>query len=458
MPRILLPLLALVAFTLPASPASAQRGARDAEDRIERLLRDAREAYDNLELDAAESALDRAVRMGEDARLTSPTLAEAYIQRGILYHVRDKDADRAVRDFTRALQLDDRARLDPLVSTPSLERLFDDARSQARRAPPPRRDPDPPPRGYDDRRDPPPQRDPDPPARGGEDVYHQPPAKAKSGESLVLSADIDDRINRVVYRVYLFFETARSEKMQKVEMEPKGNRTFSARIPRRYMVGSTLRYYIVAEDRQGRPVGVKGTAQRPILLPIEGDLLGGADEMASGSTLGGGGGGGSGGHRYLSIGLSLGTGGGFVTRNAELQNQVGFGVSPGFAPAPFHTMVEADVWATDWLGIGAYSRIQIVEFAWLVGGRIKLSVFEGGGSEIIVRAGGGYGQVRHLVSLPGDLLDTTLEGPYHWTIGASWRYAFTDLFGLVISPDFLHLIGDSPSYHFDLNIGVTFDF
>lgn len=454
MTRILFAALALITCALPAT-AFGQRGARDAELRIERLLRDAREAYDNLELDAAESALDRAVRLGEDARVFSPTLAEVYIQRGILYHVRDKDTDRAVRDFTSALQIDDRARLDPLVSTPSLERLFEDARGRARRAPPARRD-DPPPRGFEDRpRDPPPRAQP-PAQQGDQDIYHQPPRKAKAGESLVLSADIDDRINRVVYRVHLFFETARSEKMQKVEMEPKGNRTFTARIPRRFMVGSTLRYYIVAEDRQGRPVAATGTARRPILLPIEGDLLGGADELASGSSLGGGGGG-SGGHKFLSLGISLGTGGGIITDKAEPQNQTGFRVSPGFALAPFHTLTELDVWATSWLGIGAYARIQIVEFAWLVGARLKFAVFESGASKIALRAGGGYGHVRHLVDL-GELLDTTLEGPYHWTIGASWRYAFTDMVGLVISPDFMHLIGDSPSYHFDLNVGVALDF
>lgn len=442
--------LALVIVATTAAPAWAQRGARDAEVRIERLLRDARDAYDNLELDNAESALDRAIQLGEDARVVSPTLAEVYIQRGILFHVRDKDGDRAVRDFTRALQIDDRARLDPLVSTPSLEELFEEARREARRAPP--RQPE---RGYDDRRDPPP-RQPAPPSVGDQDIYHQPPQKAKAGEALVINADVDDRINRVVYRVHLYFETARSDKMQQLEMAPKGNRTFSAEIPRRYMIGSTLRYYIVAEDRQGRPVGAMGTAQRPILLPIEGDLLGGADELASGSSLGGGGGG-SGGHQYVSLAVSLGTGGGVITDKATPQNQTDYKVSPGFALAPFHTLAEFDVWATPWLGIGGYGRIQIVEFAWLVGGRLKFKVYDGGSSSIVLRAGGGYGQVRHLVDL-GTLLDTTLEGPYHWTVGATWRYRLTDLLSLVVGPDFLHLIGDSPAYHFDLNVGVSLSF
>jgi len=159
----------------------------------------------------------------------------------------------------------------------------------------------------------------------------------------------------------------------------------------------------------------------------------------------------------LSIGLSLGTGGGIITDKAEPQNQTGFRVSPGFALAPFHTLTEIDVWATHWLGIGGYARIQIVEFAWLAGGRLKFKVLESGSSKLIARVGGGYGNVRHLVDL-GELLDTTLEGPYHWTLGAEWRYSLSDLMALVVSPDFLHLIGESPSYQFDLNIGVAFQF
>lgn len=451
--RSLLTVLALAASASVVwpSPVLAQGRSRQAEAQVERLLREAREAYDNLELDVAETSLDQAIALGEDNRLSTPTLAEAYIQRGILYHVRDKDTGRAVTDFIAALRIDDRAQLDPLVSTPSLERLFDEARVEARRSPA-RRD-DPPPARAPVTRDP----DPPPPTRtAGQDLYHEPPLKAKAGESQPLTVEVDDRINRVVYRVQLVFTTARSPQAQKVEMEPKGQRNFSARIPSRFMVGTTLSYYIVAEDRQGRPMGTVGTPERPILIPIEGDILGGVDEIASGSSLDGGGGGG-GGREYVSLTLSVGSGGGVITDRAEPQNQTGFQVSPGFALAPFHTMLELDVWATDWLAIGGYARVQIVEFAHLEGARVKVRVLQAGSSQLHVRAGGGYGHVRHLVDL-GELLDTTLEGPFHWTLGVSWKLAFTDLMSLVVSPDFLHLIGESPSYHFDLNVGMAFDF
>lgn len=442
---VLVAATAVVAF----SPDVFAQRSRRAEGQVEGLLRDARQAYDNLELDSAESALDQAIRIGEDNRLATPTLAEAYIQRGILFHVRDKDEDRAVRDFVSALRIDDRAQLDPLVSTPSLERLFDQARNEARRAPPPRREDPPPPAREPERRRP-------APSAGDQDLYHTPPRSAKAGESLPLSVDIDERINRVVYRVNLVFDTARSDQQQKVEMEPTGTKTFTARIPRRFMVGTTLRYYIIAEDRQGQPVGTVGTPRRPFLIPIEGDILGGADEIASGSSLDGGGGGG-GGREYLTLTLGVGTGGGLITDRAEPQNQAGFRVKPGFAFAPFHTQVELDVWATEWLAIGGYARIQIVEFSHLEGARLKLRVWQSGASELHARAGGGYGHIRHLVDL-GELLDTTLEGPYHYTLGVAFKYGFTSMIGVVAALDFYHLIGDSPSQHFDLNIGVAFDF
>ena len=67
-------LAASAAFAWP-SPALAQGRSRQAEAQVERLLREAREAYDNLELDVAESSLDRAIRLGEDNRLSTPRLA-----------------------------------------------------------------------------------------------------------------------------------------------------------------------------------------------------------------------------------------------------------------------------------------------------------------------------------------------------------------------------------------------
>ena len=57
---------------------------------------------------------------------------QIYLQRGILIHVKDKDTRATVNDFTLALQYDPDIRLNPQVATPSLQRLFDQARRQVR--------------------------------------------------------------------------------------------------------------------------------------------------------------------------------------------------------------------------------------------------------------------------------------------------------------------------------------
>lgn len=435
-----------LAFSLLPAPAAAQRNAFQAEGEIARLLEDARISYDNLELEASEEALDRAIRLGRDFGIRNRTLAEVYLQRGILAHVRDKNADGAVSDFVEALTIEPSIRLDPLVSTPSLERLFSEAQAVARRSggPAPR----------DDRAG-------RAPAGGSRDVIHDPIREARGGDPLTVVVEVSEALNPQVYRVNLFFRSARADAVQKLEMRPEGARAFVARITGRYLAGAELSYYIVVEDRDSRALASVGTAREPILVKVRGDALGNIDTIPSGDSLTGGewGDDDSDGatRKYVSIGLSLGTGGGFITDLAQPQNQRTAEIRPGFAVSPFHALLEVDFWAVEWFAITAYLRLQIVEFAHLEGGRLKFRVLNDGPHQLLLRVGGGFGRVRHLVDLQG-VLDTTLEGPYHYTLGAGYVYKINEIFGFAVTPDFLHLIGDSPSLHIDLNVGVIASF
>lgn len=439
-----------------APAAQAQRNAYQAEGEVGRLLQDARSYYDNLELESAEDALARAIALSERFQIRSPVVAEVFIQRGILYFVRDRDEAAASADFTRAMNINNRARLDPMVSTPTLERLFEESRRQAGGgggAPPPR-DPgpvDPPPNG------------------GGNDgwgppdtpdgIQHTPPTEARGGEALNLSIEVDGALNRQIYRVFAYYRSVRAELVQKVEMRPAGPTTFTARVPGRFVAGRRLQYYIVAEDRTGRIVAQVRSAKDPIEVAVRGDALGGVDAMASGGSLDGSGGGGGDGNqrRFVTLGVSLGTGGGLITEKAKPETLRDKRISPGFALAPFHTLIEADVWPHERFAIGAFARLQVVEFSHLEGARLKFKAVTGEKHNLILRAGGGFGRVRHLVDL-GVGLDTTLEGPYMYTLGATYAYRLAPRFDLIITPDFLHLIGDSPSLHFDLNLGVQTSF
>ncbi|MCA9526397.1 MAG: hypothetical protein KC549_08895, partial [Myxococcales bacterium] len=316
-----------------------------------------------------------------------------------------------------------------------------------------RRDPAPRDDGRDDRRpvreDPPPPREPD--------VRHTPPADAEAGRPLTVSIEVSDALNRDVYRVYLFYRSARNDQVQKMELAPAGRSNFSGRIPGRFVAGRRLTYYVVLEDRTGAGIGAVGSSRDPVTVAVKGDVLGDLDAMPSGSGLGGEDDDGGGGDRkYVSVAVSLGTGGGFITDLARPQNQRGANIRPGFALAPFHTLLELDFWLAERISLGAFARVQIIEFTHAEGGRFKY-VAVTGTHQLILRAGGGVGRVRHLVDLE-QVLDTTLEGPYFYTLGAAYTFQFNPTLGLQIVPDFIHLIGDSPSLHMDLNIGLRASF
>ncbi|MGK0358558.1 MAG: hypothetical protein ACI9U2_000847 [Bradymonadia bacterium] len=431
-----------------ASPAMAQRSR--AEVRLERLLSSARDYYDNLELEEAERALNEAIDLAERDRIAGPVVAEIYIQRGILSFVRDRDREAAVVDFTRALRMNSRAVLDPLVSTPQLKELFDRASKEASRGD--RRD-----SRRDDRRDT--RRDdgrdarrPPPPPR--DEVAHDSPRVVRGGRPFDLKIRVSGSLNSQVYRVYAFYRGLRD--LKKLELLPKGRESFEGQIAGRFVEGRNLSYYIVVEDRSGKRIGGVASPGNPMVVQIKGGTLDGLDEMPSGDGLDGGGSGG-GDHEFISVGISLGTGGGFITDLAQPINSKGANIQPGFAAAPVHALIELDFWVSDWFAIGAFGRIQVVEFAHMEGGRLKFKVHESANSRFVLRGGGGFGQVRHLVDLVG-VLDTTLEGPYLYTLGASWHYRFTESVALALTPDFIHLIGTSPSLHFDFSAGVRFGF
>ena len=72
--------------------------------------------------------------------------------------------------------------------------------------------------------------------------------------------------------------------------------------------------------------------------------------------------------------------------------------SARLAPAPFHTLVSADFWVSRDFSVGGFARIQIVEFAFLGGGRFQYRMSDSGAHGTRLRVGGGV-VMRHLVKL-----------------------------------------------------------
>ncbi|MFN3198598.1 MAG: hypothetical protein ACE366_09335 [Bradymonadia bacterium] len=463
---LILCLLSTAGLMVAPESAHGQRSAYQAMAEMERLLNDARAYYEDLELDEADAALDRALRLAERFDIKEPIVADVHILRGILLFVRDRRRNEgaALDAFVSAITIDDRARIDPLISTPSLEDLLEQARREARRRPPPR----------DNRREP---RNDRPPPRRQPDLVHEPVRDARGGQEIRLNLEVSQEIDERLYRVYVYFRSARADSVQRVEMVPEGARRFTTRIPGRFVAGRSLQYYIVVEDRRRQPIAGVRSAQEPFVIKLQDEVFGDIDRLPEGDSLigdgdGNGDGDGDGdwdggwedeegeqgsGERFMSLTLNVGTGFGFITDFATPVQRPNTDVVAGLAPAPFHTMLELDFWLTESFAIGAFARVQIVEFEHLEGVRLKFQVVNAGDHHLQLRLGGGYGEVRHLVDL-GNFLDTTKEGPFSWTAGLLYSVDFGKDFAFVVGPDFYHLFGDSPSYHVDINLGIQTSF
>ncbi len=424
----------LILLAISASSCFAQS---PAERNVAQLLAKAESLYDELEFEQSETALQQAVNLIEQHQLQDKTAANVYMNYAIVQHNLEKDPKAVVDAFHKALQIDPSLVLEANVRTPSLSKLFDEAqRLVAQRT------------DFEQTSD--------------RDLIHYPPSRLMVGESLPISITVSRKLNSKVYRAYLYFKNDTMEMTQQLEMLPKGERDFETRIPNRYIVGQSLKYYIAVEDRQGNRLDQYGSGKNPVVVSIEAPVN---NDIPMGSNLEDfvGEGSSSSGRKYMNFTLSLGTGVGRITDRSESIHQHKR-LSTGLALAPFHSMLEVDFNVTSWFSLGAFLRMQFVEFDHLEGGRAQFKVVDHAPHSLILRAGGGIGHVRHMVSVKSkngtgpSLLDYSRDGSFCYTLGVSYHWAFSDLFALVVTPDFYHLIGDSPSQHVDLNVGIQASF
>jgi hypothetical protein len=501
--NIILGLTCLLLVGLSSS-AWGQRSYRRAEGDVERLLEDARSAYENFELEQAESELQRAIALIDRFDMRTALAADVFIQMGIIVYAKKRDGRKTTSFFERAFAADPKVMLDRNSANPTMEKLFETARARARRGSSSRRsssrtserrgDDDRERSNYRDDRSRPKREesrgrmgrsddrrnestdtwggdrnssweknDRNDSSRGrrsgrAEKLNHDVMEAAPSDKSLELWVSVDPDVNREIYQLFVHFRSAATTSVQKAVMRAAGATEFRVTIPRRYIVGREFVYYFVAESRAGRKVASLRTAQSPFRVRLSGDVLGGASRFASGSSLN---------YNEEDIGgeedsftLSLGTGSGagFVTANSRpVRNASAVLTDAGFAPAILHLLVEADGWVNKKVSLGVFGRIQVVEYATLFGGRLQYRTSDSGSSETRLRFGGGYGNVRHLVKIQ-ERNDTTLDGPFCASAGFVYLRKLSSSMKFKTALDYVQLFGESPSYHFDLTLGIELGF
>ena len=472
--------------------------------------------------DALERIIDIARRFGPATPRMRGQISQAYILKGFMISLNSpNDVQGIKRFFIRALEMNAQAQLTPEIRTPTLSQIFERARGEAapqqRGAyggrpqqggayppqgtqggypppqgaqggyPPPQGTQGgyPPPQGTQGGYPPPqgtqggyppPQGTqgrqgnqgsygaaPKPPPPRGPEISHTPPRQVAGGRPFNVRIRVSPFLRSQIFFVRLFYLSQGTSGTQRLDLRPVSEFDFEGQVPAAFVTGDRIQYFIVLYNQSESPVASYKNNRNPEVVKVAGGRY---------STLVGGGGllGGSNqpSETSLTVGVLLGTGAGRITTAARFQNDRSTTIrQEGFAWSPFHVQLEADYWISSAFSFGLFSRLQIVEFAPLGGVHLKWRLIDDPEYRFELRGGGGYGKVRHLHSYTKDSkkkLDTTLEGPVFYKLGIGYSYAFTQTLAFKFALDFTHLIaldvaaGDSPSLHFDANLGVEMSF
>ncbi|HET6148414.1 MAG TPA: hypothetical protein VFH68_12850 [Polyangia bacterium] len=279
---------------MPA-PAHAQNA--PAVEKLIQMNKKALEDYETLEWDTAKRTLLQALVFAKKSNLeTHPMMARTYVHLGAVYVIGFKDKQKGLQSFARALEIDPTIRISKVMSTPELEDLFAQAGQGAgagaaappptHAEPPPGSEPPPPPPSGGRRRrgpimetEPSPPPPPTPPPRAEDDDSNEPdlPARVNVLECPTKDETPPDRAvlircamapNLPVSKLFLMYLDPGAEDFSGVPMErtPKG--WYAAKIPKKAVVGTSLRFYVEGRNDKGKAIVSNGRSDSPNLMLI----------------------------------------------------------------------------------------------------------------------------------------------------------------------------------------------
>ncbi len=241
-------LILIFAFILCSSAivAEGQANPRQLAD----ANRVAMDAYNNLEIEVAKETLERAIAGAESNGLTGSGLARTYANLGVVEIGGMSDSAAALEAFIRALQEDPTVEPDPLVSTPEVLSVFNQAKRKAgqgggRR---PKSTPAAPP----------------PPAPVEGNLEHTPAAEQLKNTDLPIFVVAS---NPEIASMKVFYRSVGMSKPKSANMN-QGADGFSFLIPCSDVFEPNVEYFVLAFDAAGEKIGNAGSPENPVSVPI----------------------------------------------------------------------------------------------------------------------------------------------------------------------------------------------
>jgi len=476
----------VAALTLSVRNAAVFAQPADVIDKITQLNREALAAIDKREFEKARELLKRALDTCNSAKLEKhPVAARTHVHMGVVIIQGFKNPELGKKQFAMAIAIDPNITITKSLSTPDLEEAFAEAKTEAsvlagsgdndgaRPAPAPA--PAPPVREA-------PKRTEAPPSSGFS--YHT-VSEVKQGSSIVVTVTVDESL-KFSKLVLAYREQGTSEFLGR-EMEPVGDGAYRAEIPASATNGSSVAYYMEAQDEEANPVASRGTETRPLVIsfaatakPSSGHADATVERKAESrkhdedeEEEGAG---------KIFVSLLVGSGIGYTSGKGEVNADVPVsGTASGALLG--HVAPEVGYWISPTLMLSLQGRVQFVTGTTelMKGSKTyqpvwgALAVFAkatwaapaSGNWRPFLSGGVGAGQIRHVVTF-GNLtdcgstgnqkcVDSVAAGPLLAEVGAGVSYKLTPAVALILSSN-LETAAPKFTLNLDINGGVGFVF
>ena len=482
---------ALVLLYHGVAAASPRRiaEAQDPAARVTQLNRDALAAIDKREFEKAREILKKALELcGTSGLDRHPVAARTHVHMGVVIIEGFKNRELGEKQFSQALAIEPSIAMTPALVTPEISEAFDEAKGQSKSVAAPSAassggDEGAPPAAHDS-----PARS-TPSSSSGGFTYHT-VSEVKQGNAIRVTVNVDETLK--FRKVVLAYRPQGISEFLGREMDPVGPGAYSAEIPDHATTGSSVAYYIEAQDEDGQPVANRGTESRPLVIQLAGEARPSERAHASevtkrsenddsttvreeGETEDE-----SSGRWFASV--MVGSGVGYATGTGE--TNANLPVSGSFASTSLgHVAPEVGYWVAPDLMISAQGRIQLVTGPTeLVDGTgrvyppadvalalfVKASLFFGSESfRPFISGGLGGGQIRHVVTFGAyhdcgatrtqTCVDSVVAGPALAEVGGGFIYKLTPTFGIEAASN-LQIAEPKFTFNIDLNAGVAFNF
>jgi hypothetical protein len=472
-------LVAVLAFPLRAR-ADAAPDPDEAIDQITQLNRDAVTAYQAKKYEDARKLLKQALDLAGQAGLDKhPIKARTHIHLGIVIIVGFNQRDLGIKQFKKAIEIQQDIGLTKALVTPDLDKAFAEAKGNAPPPPPPPTEQKPPP-------PPAPPMEKTEPDVGANGLVHEAVAEGKQGSAISVTVGVKNELE--FEKIILAYRPEGATEFLGREMKEVADGRYGAEIPTSATSGGSVAYYIEAEDANGAPVAARGSVDNPLVIHLlgigithhggDGDDDDDDDEEDEGPD-----------HRYFAA-MMVGSGVGWATGTGDTNADVRIDPSGLAAAGVGQIAPEVGYWLTSALMLSMQIRYEYItgttdvvlvnpnrtyhaaNYALAVFGKATWKYGENTKFHPFFSLAAGAGRIRHVVSFKRQMLvcssspsspnptyciDTIGAGPVLLGPGGGLMYDINDRLSAVLQVNSVLAFPDF-SAHLDANVGVAFGF